>query len=197
MHAASHHPALHPSAAAAAGPRPLSPAAASGRAQQQGPGPLVVVGSINADLVLAVDRVPAPGETLGARSLSFYPGGKGANQAAAAARLGFPTYFVGATGTDAYAPPLRAALAGCGVRLEHVRETEGPSGTAVILLQPSGGALGAAAAGPGMRACRTPGEESRWPGIGGASLRQGRTQGLARADRAGVAQMAPVLGTAS
>lgn len=57
--------------------------------------PLVVVGSVNADLVLTVDRVPAPGETLGASSLAFFPGGKGANQAAAAARLGYPTYFIG------------------------------------------------------------------------------------------------------
>jgi ribokinase len=57
---------------------------------------LVVVGSINADIVLAVERIPAPGETLGASSLSFFPGGKGANQAAAAARLNYPTYFIGA-----------------------------------------------------------------------------------------------------
>ena len=102
------------------------------------PKPLVVVGSVNADLVLPVARVPAPGETLAAAGLSFFPGGKGANQAAAAARLGYPTYFVGATGTDANAAPLRAALAGCGVRLDYLRETDGPSGTAVILLQPSG-----------------------------------------------------------
>jgi hypothetical protein len=57
--------------------------------------PLVVVGSVNADLVLAVERLPKPGETLGASSLAFYPGGKGANQAAAAARLGYRTYLVG------------------------------------------------------------------------------------------------------
>lgn len=68
--------------------------------------PLVVVGSINADLVLTLDRVPAPGETLGASSLSVFPGGKGANQAAAAARLGYPTYFIGAKGSERVPLPL-------------------------------------------------------------------------------------------
>jgi ribokinase len=124
---------------AAAAPPPPPPSAA--------PKPLVVVGSVNADLVLAVDRVPAPGETLPARSLDTFPGGKGANQAAAAARLGYPTYFIGATGTDSNAALLRAALADCGVRLDHLRQTEGPSGTAVILLQPSGVVVDGALAG--------------------------------------------------
>ena len=78
--------------------RPTNSAPRASKLQRAGGGerpPLVVVGSVNADLVLAVDRVPFPGETLGASSLNFFPGGKGANQAAAAARLGYPTYFVG------------------------------------------------------------------------------------------------------
>lgn len=72
-------------------------------------GPLVVVGSVNADLVLQTDRIPSAGETLSAQNLETFPGGKverrgcddvhlwtqGANQAAAAAKLGFPTYFLG------------------------------------------------------------------------------------------------------
>lgn len=63
---------------------------------------------------------------------------QGANQAAAAARLGQPTYFVGAVGSDSYAAPLRQALADAGVRLDHLTTVPGPSGTAVILLQDGG-----------------------------------------------------------
>ncbi|KAF8073119.1 hypothetical protein HT031_000780 [Scenedesmus sp. PABB004] len=102
--------------------------------------PLVVVGSVNADLVLRVERLPAPGETIGAASLELFPGGKGANTAAAAAKLGrsFGTFFVGAVGSDSNAAPLRAALGGAGVRLNHLREVVAPTGTAVILLQDSG-----------------------------------------------------------
>jgi ribokinase len=63
---------------------------------------------------------------------------QGANQAAAAAKLSYPTYFLGKVGSDSYAAPLRAALAEAGVRLDHLQEVQGPSGTAVILLQSSG-----------------------------------------------------------
>ncbi|WIA29510.1 hypothetical protein OEZ86_012011 [Tetradesmus obliquus] len=70
--------------------------------------------------------------------MSFFPGGKGANQAAAAAQLSYPTYFLGKVGIDSYAAPLRAALAGAGVRLDHLQGSPGPTGTAVILLQSSG-----------------------------------------------------------
>jgi hypothetical protein len=57
--------------------------------------PIVVVGSVNADLVVKIDRLPKAGETIAGSSLEFFPGGKGANQAAAAAKLGYPTYFIG------------------------------------------------------------------------------------------------------
>ncbi|WIA09426.1 hypothetical protein OEZ85_008831 [Tetradesmus obliquus] len=70
--------------------------------------------------------------------MSFFPGGKGANQAAAAAQLSYPTHFLGKVGSDSYAAPLRAALAGAGVLLDHLQERPGPTGTAVILLQSSG-----------------------------------------------------------
>lgn len=101
--------------------------------------PIVVVGSVNADLVMPVDRLPKPGETLSASGIETIPGGKGANQAAAAARLGYPTYFVGQMGKDdPNAGLLRTALLGCGVKLDHVREVDGPCGTALILLQAGG-----------------------------------------------------------
>ncbi len=57
--------------------------------------PLVVVGSANADIYVEVDRLPAPGETIAALSGKTLPGGKGANQAACASRLSFPTFFIG------------------------------------------------------------------------------------------------------
>jgi ribokinase len=90
------------------------------------------------DLVLQVDRLPQPGETLGASSLDFFPGGKGANQAAAAAKLGWPTFLVGQLGSDSNADALQAALQDAGVQLQHVQRVPGPSGTALILLQSSG-----------------------------------------------------------
>ncbi|KAL3140697.1 hypothetical protein ABBQ32_005254 [Trebouxia sp. C0010 RCD-2024] len=100
--------------------------------------PLVVVGSVNADLMLQVDRFPKPGETLSAKSMATSAGGKGANQAAAAASLGYPTYFLGQVGTDANAKMLRDSLQKCGVHLSYLREVEGPSGTAMIMVDPSG-----------------------------------------------------------
>lgn len=63
---------------------------------------------------------------------------QGANQAAAAAKLSYPTYFLAQVGSDSYAAPLQAALADAGVRLEHLKSVLGPTGTAVILLQASG-----------------------------------------------------------
>ena len=79
--------------------------------------PLVVVGSANADFVLQVDRLPAPGETVSASELDLFPGGKGANQAAAASRLGHETHFIGQCGKDANGDFLRKALEESGVQL--------------------------------------------------------------------------------
>lgn len=100
--------------------------------------PLVVVGSVNADLVLVVPRFPASGETLEAYSMSTYPGGKGGNQAAAAARLGCQTLFIGQVGDDANADMLRHSLQDSQVNTAHLQAVDGPSGTAVVLLQHSG-----------------------------------------------------------
>ena len=81
---------------------------------------LVVVGSINMDLVTVAQRFPAPGETLlGERFLSVH-GGKGGNQAVAAVRLGAEVHMVGAVGDDAFAQSLCYALASEGIDLEHV-----------------------------------------------------------------------------
>lgn len=94
---------------------------------------LVVVGSINMDLVTVTKRFPSPGETLlGERFLSVH-GGKGGNQAVAAARLGAEVHMIGAVGDDAFAQPLCDGLAAEGVELEHVvRIANCSSGTASI-----------------------------------------------------------------
>lgn len=100
--------------------------------------PLLVLGSLNADLYVEIDRLPRPGETIAGGGAAVRPGGKGANQAAAAARLGQPTFFAGHHGDDAFAPPLRAALAGAGVKLDLLSRLPGPTGQAFILLQRGG-----------------------------------------------------------
>lgn len=99
---------------------------------------LLVVGSANADLYVELERLPLPGETLPGTNAAVRPGGKGANQAAAAARLGLPTRFAGRFGSDAFAAPLRAALADAGVDLSPSRDLPGPTGQAFILLQRGG-----------------------------------------------------------
>ncbi|MEQ1736193.1 MAG: PfkB family carbohydrate kinase, partial [Rhodoglobus sp.] len=75
----------------------------------------MVVGSANVDLVFRVDRIPAPGETVLATGSSTARGGKGQNQAVAAARAGAATSFVGAIGTDAFGADTRAGLMSDGI----------------------------------------------------------------------------------
>jgi len=99
---------------------------------------VIVVGSINQDVSVTVDRFPSPGETLSGTSLTYSLGGKGANQAAAAAHSGVPVFFVGAVGADPSGQRLRADLASHGVDVTHLREVNGPSGTALITVASSG-----------------------------------------------------------
>ncbi|WP_082951085.1 ribokinase [Mycobacterium mantenii] len=93
-----------------------------------------VVGSVNLDLSLGVDALPRPGETVLASSLTHAPGGKGGNQAVAAARAGAQVQFVGAIGDDAAAEQLRAHLEANGVGLDGAIEIPGPSGTAIVVV---------------------------------------------------------------
>jgi ribokinase len=99
-------------------------------------GRVVVVGSLNVDLVVAAARLPTPGETVTGGDLARYPGGKGGNQAAAAARLGGSVAFVGAVGTDALGIESRAALAAEGIDVAGVLETDRPTGVALIVVDP-------------------------------------------------------------
>ena len=100
--------------------------------------PIVVVGSVNADLILE-SRLPLAGETISATGGGItVAGGKGANQAATAGKLGYSTAFVGQTGRDAAGGMLREALGACGVSLQHTPAVSAPTGQAVIILQPDG-----------------------------------------------------------
>jgi ribokinase len=95
-----------------------------------------VVGSINLDLVARVERLPRPGETLTGASFARYPGGKGANQAVAAARLGAGVTMVGSVGDDAFAADALAGLEEAGVEL--VLRRGGETGVALVLVAADG-----------------------------------------------------------
>lgn len=100
---------------------------------------IVVIGSINLDLVLRVAHPPRPGETVLARDLSAIPGGKGANQAVGAARLGARTAMVGRVGDDEFGRRLLAGLNENQVDARHVQITDGvASGVAVITVDDRG-----------------------------------------------------------
>jgi len=94
--------------------------------------PIVVVGSINLDLVVGADRIPRVGETIIGNSFATFYGGKGANQAVAAAKLGYAVSMVGNVGSDAFGTQLRNGLKDAGVDTAHVNTVEGPSGVALI-----------------------------------------------------------------
>ncbi|MCX7543266.1 ribokinase [Corynebacterium sp. P5848] len=100
--------------------------------------PVTVVGSINADLTVSVTRRPGPGETVMASGGGISPGGKGANQAVAAALQGAEVCFVGAVGDDAYAAPATAVLRSSGVNLTAVEKVPGATGLAVITVDETG-----------------------------------------------------------
>ncbi len=101
-------------------------------------GRVVVVGSVNADYVVKIGHLPQPGETVGAGVLSVFPGGKGANQAHAAARLGAATVLVAAVGADQAAADERAALELDGADTSELVTADGPSGVAVVLVDEAG-----------------------------------------------------------
>ncbi|MBT2564961.1 ribokinase [Arthrobacter sp. ISL-85] len=102
------------------------------------PGRIVVVGSLNADLTIYCERLPQPGETVQGNGFAVNPGGKSANQAVAAARLGGHVSLVGAVGEDANGNMLQASVAGAGVDVSHVRTSSEPTGVAVISVDARG-----------------------------------------------------------
>ncbi|AMM85094.1 ribokinase [Martelella sp. AD-3] len=95
---------------------------------------ITVFGSINMDLISTTERLPEPGETVTGTSFSTAPGGKGANQALAARRAGSAVAMAGAVGSDEFATPATALLSEAGVDLSFLKTTDGPTGTAMILV---------------------------------------------------------------
>src|SRR4051794_38809687 len=99
---------------------------------------IVVFGSINADLIFAVRDLPAPGETLLADAMRIEAGGKGANQAVAAALDGAQVFMDGAVGRDSLAEIALAGLRAAGVDLSYVAAADAPTGCAVICTDAAG-----------------------------------------------------------
>ena len=100
--------------------------------------PVAVVGSINIDLVANTERIPVEGETVLGSGFQIHPGGKGANQAVAVARLGYPVRMIGRLGDDAFGAQLRSHLERAGVDVAGVATTPGSSGVATIIVADHG-----------------------------------------------------------
>lgn len=99
---------------------------------------IVVAGSLNADLTIYTERLPLPGETLHGTGFAVNPGGKSANQAVAASRLGGNVSLIGAVGSDPNGSMLLASTAGAGVDVTRVRHVAEPTGVAVISVDAAG-----------------------------------------------------------
>ena len=99
---------------------------------------ILVIGSLNADLVVRAPRFPAPGETISGEDLVVIPGGKGANQAVAAARQGIAVAMVGRVGNDSFGPTLIQNLQKNKVDTAHVLTDDSATGTAIIVVDADG-----------------------------------------------------------
>jgi ribokinase len=100
---------------------------------------VAVVGSLNMDLIARTPRIPQPGETILGSEFCTAPGGKGANQAVAAARLGAQVSMVGRVGSDAFAQPMLASLTAAGVDHRHViQDAQAATGVALIVVDDGG-----------------------------------------------------------
>ncbi|MGW4682520.1 ribokinase [Micromonospora taraxaci] len=99
---------------------------------------VAVVGSANMDLVAMAPALPRPGETMLGTDFVMVPGGKGANQAVAAARAGASCAFLGAIGSDAFGVTLKARIAAAGVDTSHLRVVYGTSGVALVMVNAQG-----------------------------------------------------------
>jgi len=97
-------------------------------------GRVIIVGSVNVDLVVIASRLPGPGETVTGGDVARHHGGKGGNQAVAAARLGARVAFVGAVGEDDFGAVARAALAAEGIDVSHLATVARPTGVALIVV---------------------------------------------------------------
>ncbi|RXZ80874.1 ribokinase [Paenibacillaceae bacterium] len=101
-------------------------------------GTILAAGSINMDVVNGVAAFPLPGETITGKGTEYHPGGKGANQAVAAARSGSPVVMLGAVGSDSTGQTMLAELQAAGIRTSHMMIKEGHSGMAFITVSDAG-----------------------------------------------------------
>ena len=99
---------------------------------------ILVAGSLNMDLRFSMKRMPLQGETVQGEGLLYNPGGKGANQAAAAARLGADTAMLGCVGRDGFGETLAKSLSACGCDVSHLKTVDAPTGTASIYVDERG-----------------------------------------------------------
>ncbi len=120
---------------------------------------IAVVGSVNMDVVNRVQTFPRPGETVRALNTAYHAGGKGANQAVAAAAGGGEVAMIGAVGTDAFAVTLREALRSAGVEVEALERKESTSGQATITVDAAG--QNTIVLSPGANAMLTPNDVGR------------------------------------
>lgn len=100
--------------------------------------PIIIVGSVTMDLVTRTPQIPRVGQTLIGTGFETTPGGKGANQAVAAARLGYPVAMVAKVGDDTYGPALLKNLTGAGVQIDAMEQVAGSSGLAPMFVAESG-----------------------------------------------------------
>ena len=100
--------------------------------------PVIVIGSVNVDLVAVGERMPRPGETVSMERFAEVQGGKGGNQASAAAALGARVHFVGAVGSDHWGSAAREDLSARGIDVSGLATVEGTTGVAIILVDKSG-----------------------------------------------------------
>ncbi len=130
---------------------------------------IAVVGSVNVDLVVAAERFAAPGETITGRDFKTFSGGKGANQAAAAARLGARTQLFARIGDDGFAPGLLKDLRKAGVDIACVESTPGSTGAALITTVDDG--QNSIVVVPGANGTVEPADiDQWWPAIGEADI---------------------------
>ena len=114
---------------------------------------ILVFGSINADFFLNVKSLPRPGETVLCPSYTFYPGGKGANQAVAAARLGAEVMFAGSVGKDPYGGQVLKSLRDVGINLKRVNSRGTTTGTAFVVVAEDGENQIVVASGANLETC--------------------------------------------
>lgn len=114
---------------------------------------ILVFGSINADFFLNVKSLPRPGETVLCPSYTFYPGGKGANQAVAAARLGAEVMFAGSVGKDPYGAQVLKSLREVGINLNRVNSKGTTTGTAFVVVEEDGENQIVVASGANLETC--------------------------------------------